>query len=129
MEYYLQILSFNIKSIQRFQNQEADLLANVASRLIPSEDFSSNIFSIELIFRPSIPDNITNRLVFDDDVHVLNFLMNECTFKDSAIDEITHDEDIRNFLVIHPHKPIKKALNTTESISTHVLRLEKFYDL
>ena len=52
--------AFNIKSIPRFQNQEADLLANVASKLVPLEDFSPNIFSIELIFRPSSTDNITN---------------------------------------------------------------------
>ena len=52
--------AFNIESIPRFQNQEADLLANVASRLIPTENLSLNAFSIESLFRPSIPDNIIN---------------------------------------------------------------------
>ena len=37
--------AFNIMSIPRFQNQEADLLANVASKLIPSENFTPNFFS------------------------------------------------------------------------------------
>ena len=66
--------AFDIKSIPRFQNQEADLLANVASRLIPSENFSPNVFSIELLFRPSILDNITNWHVFNDDSQIIVFL-------------------------------------------------------
>ena len=52
--------AFNIISVPRVQNQEADLLANVASKLIPSENFTLDFFSVELIFRPSIPDNIFN---------------------------------------------------------------------
>ena len=60
--------AFNIEFIPHFQNQEADLLANVASRLIPSEKFSPNAFSIELLFRPSILDKITKWCVFNDDL-------------------------------------------------------------
>ena len=48
-------------------NSEANMLANVASNLCPSDDFSHDIFSIELIYRLSIPDNITNWRVFEDD--------------------------------------------------------------
>ena len=44
-------IAFNISSIPRLQNASADLLANVASKLIPSEYFSPDRFSIELIFR------------------------------------------------------------------------------
>lgn len=51
---------FNISPIPRLQNESVDLLANVASNLIPPEDYSPDRFSIELIFRPSVPDNITN---------------------------------------------------------------------
>ena len=60
--------AFNIISVPRIQNQEADLLANVASKLIPSENLTPVFFSVELIFRPSIPDNIFNWRVFDNDV-------------------------------------------------------------
>ena len=56
-EYFI---AFNISSIPRLQNASTDLLANVASKLIPSEDYGPDRFSIELIFRPSIPDNVTN---------------------------------------------------------------------
>ena len=41
--------AFNINSIPRYLNQEVDLLANVASRLIPSEGMFVDSFSIELL--------------------------------------------------------------------------------
>jgi len=43
--------AFEIKYILRSLNSNADLLANVASKLIPSEEFFHNSFSIELLFR------------------------------------------------------------------------------
>lgn len=53
-------LSFNIFSVPHYLNADASLLANVASRLIPLENFEPNAFSIELIYRPSVLDNVTN---------------------------------------------------------------------
>ena len=41
-------------------NFEADMLANAAFNFCLSDDLSHDKFSIELIYRPSIPDNITN---------------------------------------------------------------------
>ena len=52
--------AFNIRSIPRSLNFEADMLANVASNICPINDFSHDKFYVELIYRPSIPDNITN---------------------------------------------------------------------
>jgi ribonuclease HI len=52
--------AFNINSIPRLNNSEADLLANVASKLFPAEDLSSNAFSVKLLFRLSVPNNIMN---------------------------------------------------------------------
>lgn len=68
-------------------NSEADMLDNVASNLFLSEDFSHNIFSIELICRSTILDNITNWRVFKDDEQIINFLHSEDTFKGSVIDD------------------------------------------
>ena len=48
--------AFNIVSIPRLKNVVADLLATSAARLVPS----NNQCSIELLFRPSVPDMITN---------------------------------------------------------------------
>jgi hypothetical protein len=61
------VFAFNINSIPRLNNYEVDLLANVASKIFPAEGLSPNMFSIELLFRPSVPDNITNWRVFNDD--------------------------------------------------------------
>jgi hypothetical protein len=72
--------AFNIKSIPRLNNSEADLLANVASKLFPAEGLSPNAFSIELLFRPSVPDNVTNWRVFDDDQQIISFFHMEDTF-------------------------------------------------
>ena len=58
--------SFNIFSVPHYLNVYADLLTNVASWLIPSDNFEPNTFSIELIYRPSVPDNVTNWRVFND---------------------------------------------------------------
>jgi len=50
--------AFYISPIPISQNAATDLLANVASKLLPSEDYSRDRFSIELIFRPSVQDNV-----------------------------------------------------------------------
>jgi hypothetical protein len=49
--------TFNLTSIPRMKNVSADLLANVASKLIHPEDFPPDRFFGELIFRPSVPNN------------------------------------------------------------------------
>jgi ribonuclease HI len=84
--------AFNISPIPRSLNCDVDLLANVASRLIPSEGLMPDTFSVELLYRPSIPDNITSWRVFDDDHQIISFLHLKDTFKDSVIDEGQHDQ-------------------------------------
>jgi hypothetical protein len=66
--------AFNINSIPRLSNLEDDLLANVPSKLLPVEGLSPNAFSIELLFRLLISNNITNWRVFDNDQKIINFL-------------------------------------------------------
>jgi len=44
-------------------NAAADALVNATARMTPLRDK----FSIEILYKPSIPDNITNLCVFDDD--------------------------------------------------------------
>ena len=48
--------AFNILSIPRLKNAVVDLLATSAARLVPT----NNKCSIELLFRPSVPDMITS---------------------------------------------------------------------
>jgi hypothetical protein len=87
-------ISFHINSIPRMSNSKDELLANVSSRLLSTEGLSPNAFSVELLFSTSIPDNITNWRVFDDDRQIINFFHMEDTFQDAVIDEGTHDENL-----------------------------------
>jgi ribonuclease HI len=120
--------AFNINSIPRMNNSEADLLANVASKLLPAEGLSPDAFSVELLFRPSIPDNITNWRVFDDDQQIINFLHMEETFQGAVIDEHTHDDNLCDFTVIPDPRTPESSSDMVNSIPKSVIRLEKFYD-
>jgi hypothetical protein len=120
--------AFNINSIPRSNNAEVDLLANVASKLLPTEGLSPNTFSMELLFRPSVPDNITNWRVFDDDQQIINFLHMEETFQGTVIDEQTHDDNLHDFTVIPNPKSSEALSDMVNSLPKSVARLEKFYD-
>ena len=50
--------AFSIRSIPCALDSETNMLDNVASNLCPSNDFSHEKFSIELIYTPSILDTI-----------------------------------------------------------------------
>ena len=98
------------------QNTSADLLANVAFKIIPSEEFSPDRFSIELIFRPSIHDNITNWRVFNDDTDIIDFLSSDGSYEGQIIDEHEHDLQIENK---HDANQIPKS----------IVKMEDLYDL
>ena len=90
------------------------MLANTASRLIPPEGLSPQTFSIELMYRPSILDNVTNWKVFDDDLQILDFLSAQNTFEGMSIEEANHEKSLSN-----PSNIIPKS----------IIILENFYDL
>ena len=79
--------TFNISPITRLQNTIANILANVASKLIPPEDYIPYRFSIELIFRLSIPDNIINWRTFNNDPDIISFLTSKGSYDDQIVDE------------------------------------------
>ena len=56
-------------------------------------------------------------------------MINDDTFKDSSIDEVTHDENIRDFLVINDFCSVEKDFEKVKPVPNSVLRLEKFFDL
>jgi hypothetical protein len=58
-----------------------DSLATTASRISPLEDYEATRFTIELLYKPSIPDNVTNWRVFEGDQQILEFLTNEEKFQ------------------------------------------------
>ena len=83
-------------SVPRLKNAAADLLATSAARLVPS----NNRCSIELLFRPSVPDMVTNLWVFNDDQKILECLTNDETFKGEIIDDEEHQVELKfdNFI-------------------------------
>jgi len=52
--------SFNITYIPQGKNQDADLMAGMATKLFPDLRLNKNKYYVELIFKPSVPDNISN---------------------------------------------------------------------
>jgi hypothetical protein len=102
------------------------LLANVASKLLLDEGFSPNSSFVELIFKPSISDNITNWWVFEDDQQIINFPHMEENFQGVVIDENTHDENLRDFTVISDPRSAESSSNMVNSIPKYVIRLESF---
>ena len=58
---------------------------------------------------------------------MLNFLTNDDTFKDSAVDEVTHDKNLRDFSVINYLCSIEKDFEKVKLIPKSVLRLEIFF--
>lgn len=109
-------ISFNISPIPRLQNFNVDLLANVESKLIPPKDFSRERFSIELIFLPSIPENITNWRVLNDDEDTLIFITSEGYYSNQIIGEY------------ECNKQLNKSTEEN-SLPKPVVKLDDLYDL
>ena len=101
---------------------EEDMLANAASKICPSDDFSHDQFSIELIYRSSIPNNITNWRIFEDDEQIINFLHSEDNFNGSIID----DEQLEALLQVLASEDKPKYNNV---IPKNIIRMEKFFYL
>lgn len=81
---------FEINSVPRAQNIDA-ICCQMWHEIAPVEKKSLKEFSVEIIFHPSIPDNVTNIRVFDDDAQIIHFLTLEDTFHSSIIDKSQHD--------------------------------------
>jgi hypothetical protein len=94
------------------------MLDNVSSKLTST----NNGFSIELLFSPSVLDNVVNWRVFNDDQNIIQFLTNEDTFKDAISDDGEHSKSLN--IGKGGMKYIKG-----NSILKKVLTLEKLYDL
>jgi hypothetical protein len=59
--------AFNITTISRTKNTIVDSLATAASRLSPLEDYEASRFTMELLYKPSMPNNFSNWKVFEGD--------------------------------------------------------------
>jgi hypothetical protein len=79
--------AFNTTTIPRIKNILADSLATTASRLSALEYYEASWFTVELLYKPSVPNNISNWKVFEGDEQIIKFLTNQDNFKDLAIDD------------------------------------------
>ena len=70
----------------------ADALTISASALWPVKRTKLKWFSVELVVVPSILDNITNFQVFQDDQHILKFIMCSGHFRGQEIDDTLDDK-------------------------------------
>ena len=113
---------FNIWSIPYSLNSEAYMLANVASNLFPSNDFSHDKFSIEFIYRLSIPNNTMNWRIFECDEQIINVLHSKDIFMRSIIDDEHHEA----LLQASASENNPKYRNF---IAKNIIRLEKLFDL
>ena len=71
---------------------EVYVLANVASKSSPFVDG----FSIELLFISLILDNVTNWRVFNDNQQIIQFLVNDGTFKEVIIYDQEHVDSLKS---------------------------------
>jgi ribonuclease HI len=118
--------AFNITMIPRAKNILVDSLATTASRLSPLEDYEASRFTVELLYKPSVPNNISNWKVFEGDEQIINFLTNQDNFKDLAIDDEVFQEQSTD--------PDPRTGQPTDKSKSHTIpkgiaNLENLFDL
>ena len=87
--------ALNIKSIPRRKNMVADALAISTSALQLVERTKLKIFLVELVVFLSVPNNIKKIQVFQNDQHILEFIMCSHHFEGQEIDN-TPDEKLED---------------------------------
>jgi hypothetical protein len=118
--------AFNIIAIPRAKNILANSLATTASRLSPLEYYEASQFTMELLYKPSVPNNISNWKVFEGDEKIIKFMTNQDNFKELAIDGEVFQEQSTE---ANPQtdQPIDKL--KSHKISNGITSLENLFDL
>jgi hypothetical protein len=95
--------AMDLIAIPREQNSLPDSLVVATSTLEPPEDLMKGEGKLEIIFRPSVPDNIDHSEVFKDDEHVLRFKHNvkefsnfNVSYKEEGKEYVEDDNPIKN---------------------------------
>jgi hypothetical protein len=107
--------AFNITTIPRTNNILADSLATAGSRLPPLEYYEASRFIVELLYKPSVPNNIYNWKVFEGDEQIIIFFTNQDNFKDLSIgDEVFQEQSVETDL--QTNQPTDKPRSHTISM-------------
>ena len=118
--------AFNITVIPKVKNILVDSLATAASRLSPLEDYEASQFTIELLYKSSVPNNISIWKVFKGDEQIIRFLTNEDNFKYLTIeDEEFQEQSMENKPQTEHHVDGLEA----HMIPKGVANLENLFDL
>ena len=88
---YNYFISFNISFIPRDHNQTVDSLALAATHFKIPKQTQLN-YPIEIRYRPSVPNNIRQWRLFEDDLETKSFLELTGEFSNSLIDQDQDDE-------------------------------------
>jgi len=78
-----------------------------------------NGFSVEIVYKPSTPDNVIKLFIFNNDQKILHFMPNADIFKDVSIEEDEHDQALQEASIATKRNTMPKG----------VVSLEKLYDL
>ena len=104
--------AFGIKYLLRLHNAVVDTLASDAAGFTPPRDG----FSIEIVYKPFMPENVTNLRVFNDDQQVLEFMLNTDVFKDVVIEEEDHDQALQKEQEEGKGNPMPKGIMSLENL-------------
>jgi hypothetical protein len=107
--------AMDLIAIPREQNSLADSVAVAASTLQLSEDLMKGEGKLEIIFRPSVPDNVDNWQVFRDDEQIIRFIHNirefsyfNVSYKEEGKEYVEEDNPIKN--------PVPRGIASLEEI-------------
>ncbi|XP_059078248.1 uncharacterized protein LOC131876779 [Cryptomeria japonica] len=89
--------AFSIEAIPRELNSKVDSLAVLASLLVPHPEFFDDIYRVELIYQPSVPENSDFWQVFESDKQINNFMQSVDMF--SAMYFEGSDTECKEFLL------------------------------
>lgn len=73
----------------RLRNATSNALENEISRMSPLK----NGFSIEIVYKPFVLENVTNLCVFNHDQQILDFMASDKVFRYVSIEEDDHNQD------------------------------------
>jgi hypothetical protein len=60
----------------------------------PLEDYEASWFTMELLYKPSVPNNISNWKVFEGDQQIIKFTTNQDNFKYLSIHNEVFQEQL-----------------------------------
>jgi ribonuclease HI len=117
---------FNLTTIPREKNALVDSLDTTASRISPLEDYEASQFTVELLYKPLVPNNISNWKFFEGDEQIIIFLTNQDNFKDLAIDD---EEFQENSMERGPMEVWHTDKSKAHTIPKGIANLEDLFDL